>query len=62
MFGYDITWCAEECDHVECYRNLKNKPSDNRIFSMAYLKDTEFCLLNNRQCSVSDNTVHTQEV
>ena len=60
MFCYDITWCAEECEHLECERNLKNKPSDYRIFSMAYLKDTDFCLLNNIQSPTADNVVHTK--
>lgn len=49
MFEYDICWCgnSENCIHTECFRHLENKPDEERIFTMSYLKWTELCPIYN---------------
>ena len=48
-FHDDITWCGNECSHIECERNLANRLDKTGLFSAAMFKDTEICPLNNRQ-------------
>lgn len=47
FFRDDITWCINNCDRLDCRRNVKNR--DVTIFGMYYsgglLKDTAECLL-----------------
>ncbi len=43
MFSDDITWCYNPCDDMKCYRNVKHLEGREGMFSMAMLKDTEYC-------------------
>lgn len=46
LFDDDICWCANECDNLNCFRNLKNRKRqavDHDVYTAAYLKDTECC-------------------
>lgn len=38
----DITFCMDDCDNYECFRN-KKRAIVNRPHSFAYLKNTEYC-------------------
>ena len=44
-FHDDITWCGNECSHIECERNMVNRLQKEGLFSMALLKNTEACPL-----------------
>ena len=44
-FHDDITWCGNECSHVECERNLANRLTKGGLFSAAMFKGTETCPL-----------------
>lgn len=50
-FNDDICWCgnSENCTHTECFRHLENKPDEERIFTMSYLKWTEYCPVYNEK-------------
>ena len=39
----DITFCADKCDDVQCFRHPNNILHYNIPHSFAYLKDTEYC-------------------
>ena len=41
----DITWCANECGHFECERNLQNRLQKTGLYSAAMFKNTETCPL-----------------
>ena len=41
----DITWCGNECSHVECERNLQNRLNKTGYYSAAMFKGTEMCPL-----------------
>lgn len=41
----DICWCMSECDNTECFRHVTNKHPETKIFTAAYLKDTDVCPL-----------------
>lgn len=45
-FEEDITFCMDECDNLECFRNRK-RASTNRPHSYAFLQNTEYCPKNN---------------
>lgn len=47
-FHDDITWCGNECSHLECERNIANRLEKTGLFSMALFKDTEVCPLYHR--------------
>ncbi len=53
----DITWCADECDNMNCFRNVKHlaDKEDSINYSFAYLKGTEDCIEKNTE------TVTTEE-
>ncbi len=38
----DITFCMDDCDNYECFRNRK-RAIVNRPHSFAYFKNTEYC-------------------
>ena len=38
----DITFCMNDCDNYECFRN-KKRAIINRPHSFAYFKNTEYC-------------------
>ena len=42
-FHDDITWCGNECSHIECERNQANRLQKTGIFSMSLFKWTETC-------------------
>lgn len=46
FINQDITFCMEECDNEECFRN-KNNAKIDWPHSFAYLRNTEYCPLNN---------------
>lgn len=40
----DITWCnKEDCEHKDCFRHLANRKNKEGWFSLAELKNTEYC-------------------
>lgn len=41
----DICWCGSECDNTECERHLSNRISKTGIYTMAELKNTNYCPL-----------------
>lgn len=51
-FKHDITWCISECNHIDCFRHIRNRrffintggggEGDN-IFTAGELKGTEYC-------------------
>ena len=41
----DITFCASECDHTECFRHRSNVKYPKYPHSVGYLKGTELCCL-----------------
>ena len=46
-FHDDITWCInDECNHIECERNIFNRLTKGGYYSAANFKDTEYCPLN----------------
>lgn len=45
----DITWCANECSHTECERNLANRLMKDGLYSAAFFKDTEMCPLEDKK-------------
>ena len=61
MFYYDITWCGNECAHIECERNIENKPNEIKIFSMSYLKDTEYCSLQQKTKKIDQKDGGSQD-
>lgn len=48
-FHDDITWCGNECSHLECERNIENRLSKEGFFSMSMFKGTETCPLTNKK-------------
>lgn len=40
----DITYCFDLCDNKECFRN-RCHIGNKQVYSMAFLKDTEYCPL-----------------
>lgn len=42
-FNEDITFCADECDNMECRRNQKNIRLHDIPHSFSYFKGTEVC-------------------
>ena len=48
FINQDITFCMEECDNGECFRN-KNNARVGCPHSFAYLRNTELCPLNNEE-------------
>lgn len=41
-FNDDITFCMDECNNYDCFRNRK-RAITGRPHSFAYLKNTELC-------------------
>lgn len=41
----DITWCGNECSHLECERNMANRLTKEGFFSAALFEGTEMCPL-----------------
>lgn len=39
----DITWCNSECRNTNCYRNLANRQSKERVFTVSDFKGTGEC-------------------
>lgn len=44
-FGDDITWCidGEKCGYADCFRNIMNRKSEERIFTCACLYGSVDC-------------------
>lgn len=38
----DITFCMDDCEHVECMRH-KDRPKSKILNSYGFLKNTEYC-------------------
>lgn len=46
MFGSDdITWCASECDRIDCFRHQHNMMDKTGLHSFAYFKGTPDCVM-----------------
>ena len=43
MINDDITWCYNECDNMECFRNIKHREGREGWFSLAMLEGTDVC-------------------
>lgn len=48
-FHDDITWCGNECSHLECERNIANRMMKTGFYSMTLFKDTPTCPLYKEQ-------------
>ena len=51
LFEDDICWCgnSDSCKNTDCFRHLDNRKVKEGIYTIALLKDTEFCPLNERK-------------
>lgn len=45
-FNDDITFCANECNEINCRRNQKNIKIHNIPHSFSYFEGTEYCMKN----------------
>lgn len=53
-FHDDITWCANECSHTECERNIVNRLEKGGLYSAAFFKGTEMCPLEDKKRDESE--------
>ena len=54
----DICWCGNDCDELKCDRNYKNRRPRPGIYTMALLRDTEYCLLSTNR---KENECETEQ-
>lgn len=47
-FHDDITWCANECSHTECERNIANRLTKGGFLSLSNFKGTPTCPLSEK--------------
>ena len=62
--SYDITWCADECDNMNCFRNVKHivDKEDSIYYSFASFRGTEDCIEKNMEKKEElKETVTTEE-
>ena len=57
----DITWCAETCPFVKCYRNSENMMDKTGFHSYAWFKGTSECPIGRSLDECIEGCVHANE-
>ena len=58
----DITWCGNECDNTECFRNQVNRRQKTGYFTMAMLKGTDLCPSYKSNCKTCKNRLDLEKL